>query len=472
MKVTSQQFKKNAYKAIHDPQLQSALQKMQQGAVDRRAQAVEALPEFQALRDKGKEIKNHTLAHLDYYLEQYEQKVIASGGKVHWARNDREAKDIVLQIAAEQSAKSITKGKSMLTEEIGLNAELEEKGFDVIETDLGEYILQIRNEHPTHIVTPAIHVNQEQITEDFRNIHTQFDPKRDLSKAEALLNEARHVLREKYFQADIGITGANFLLASSGSSIIVTNEGNGDLTQTLAKTHIVMAGIDKIVPSFSDASVLIRLLGRSATGQEMTTYTTISTGSRQAEDLDGPEQYHVILVDNGRSGLLGSQFQPMLRCIRCAACMNHCPVYQSVGGKTYGWVYPGPMGSVLTPSFVGVDKAGNLPNASTFCGKCAEVCPVKIPLPELMRYHREEEFNQNLAPARSRWLIKAWAWLAAKPWLYHFVAGIGVKCLRGLAGKKGSLRALFLAKAWTKYRDFPVPQQGSFLQQYKKGQRK
>jgi L-lactate dehydrogenase complex protein LldF len=253
--------------------------------------------------------------------------------------------------------------------------------------------------------------------------------------------------------------------------VIVTNEGNGDLTQTLAATHIVMAGIDKIVPSFSDVGVLIRLLGRSATGQEMTTYTTISTGAKQENDADGPSDYHVILVDNGRSALLGSQFQPMLRCIRCAACMNHCPVYQAVGGKTYGWVYPGPMGSVLTPAFVGVDKAGNLPNASTFCGKCAEVCPVKIPLPELMRYHRDEEFKQHLSPMRARILIKMWAWLALRPRLYHFMASIGIMMLKKLAGKKGFIRSLFLAKAWTKYRDFPAPQQGTFLQQYKKGKK-
>jgi len=468
MQITSPQFKKNAARAIHDPQLQSALLKMQEGAVERRAEKVAQLPEFSALREIAKQIKDHTLAHLDYYLTEYEKNVIASGGQVHWARNDEEAKEIVLAICQTGDGKVITKGKSMLTEEIDLNEHLIKNNFEVIETDLGEYILQIRKEHPTHIVTPAIHVNQQQIAADFQRIHTQLDAKRDLDKAENLLDEARQVLRQQFLKAEIGITGANFLLAASGSSIIVTNEGNGDLTQTLAKKHIVIAGIDKIVPSFADASVLLRLLGRSATGQEITTYTTVSTGARQANDLDGPEEYHVVLVDNGRSALLGSQFQPMLRCIRCAACMNHCPVYQAVGGKTYGWVYPGPMGAVLTPLFVGVDKAGNLPNASTFCGKCAEVCPVKIPLPDLMRHHREQEFTQKLTSWHSRQLLKLWIWVGKRPKLYRLSLYLSINLLAKLAGKKGSFTHLLFLKAWTQYRDFPAPQGKTFFQRYDK----
>jgi L-lactate dehydrogenase complex protein LldF len=467
MQVTSQQFKTKAKAAIADPQLQSALQKMQVGAVGRRAEAVQDLPEFEALRDKGKQIKDHTLAHLDYYLTEYEKKVIASGGKVHWASTPAEAKQIVLDICASEKKALITKGKSMLTEEIALNDFLIEHDFKVVETDLGEYILQIRGEHPTHIVTPAIHVNQQQVSEDFYKTHTHLDPKRDLGPAENILDEARQILREQFIKADVGITGANFLLAESGSSIIVTNEGNGDLTQTLAKKHIVMAGIDKVVPSFADAGVLIRLLGRSATGQEMTTYTTVSTGPRQAEDLDGPEEYHVILVDNGRSALLGTEFQPMLRCIRCAACMNHCPVYQAVGGKTYGWVYPGPMGSVLTPAIVGLEKTASLPNASTFCGKCAEVCPVKIPLPDLMRYHRRDEFDRHLNAASTRWALKIWAWLACKPGLYHWIINKQIRLLYRLSHKHGFFKRLWFGNGWTQFRDFPAPQKGTFMQQYR-----
>ena len=215
-----------------------------------------------------------------------------------------------------------------------------------------------------------------------------------------MLAEARGVLREKFLAADVGITGANFLVAETGSSIIVTNEGNGDLTQTLPKAHIVLASIEKLVPTLEDAAQMLRVLARSATGQEMSVYTTVSTGPRRDADPDGPGEYHVVILDNGRSAMLGGEFRDMLRCIRCGACMNHCPVYHAVGGHAYGWVYPGPMGAVLTPSLIGLDKAGNLPNASTFCGRCEEVCPVRIPLPKLMRHWREREFERHLSPRR------------------------------------------------------------------------
>ncbi len=223
---------------------------------------------------------------------------------------------------------------------------------------------------------------KSQVEADFRRVHTHLPADRDLREPEALLNEARKVLRAEYFAADVGITGANFLIAETGTSIIVTNEGNGDLTQILPKVHIVVASIEKIVPTLEDASQILRVLARSATGQDMSVYTTLSTGPRRPDDADGPEEYHVVLLDNGRSAMLGTEFQDMLRCIRCGACMNHCPVYHAVGGHAYGWVYPGPMGAVLTPSLIGVDKAGHLPNASTFCGRCESVCPMKHPAAE------------------------------------------------------------------------------------------
>src|SRR5207302_738173 len=235
------------------------------------------------------------------------------------------------------------------------------------------------------------------------------------------------VLRPRFLAADVGITGANFLIAETGSSIIVTNEGNGDLTQILPRVHIVVTSLEKVVPTLEDAATLLRLLARSATGQEFSSYTTISTGPRRTGDLDGPEQYHVVLLDNGRTELLGGEFQDMLRCLRCAACLNHCPVYAAVGGHAYGWVYPGPMGAVLTPALVGVEEAGHLPNASTFCGRCESVCPVKIPLPRMMRHWREREFARRLSPATVRAGLWLWAFFAKRPRLYGIAIGIAAR---------------------------------------------
>src|ERR1700737_3742251 len=415
MLATSRTFVANARAGLADDNLQHALGLARTGFPLRRRLAIERLPEFEALRETGRSIKDHTLEHLDFYLELYESRVVASGGKVHWARTPQEACAAVLQICRSVGAKTVTKGKSMIAEEIGLNEFLEANGTTPVETDLGEYIIQLRHEPPSHIIAPAIHLIKEQVAETFRAEHRSLDPARSLAEARQLCDEARAVLRPRFLAADVGITGANFLVAETGSSIIVTNEGNGDLTQTLPRVHIVVASLEKLVPTLEDAATLLRLLARSATGQEFSSYTTVSTGPRRPEDLDGPEQYHVVLLDNGRSALLGGELQEMLRCIRCSACMNHCPVYAAVGGHAYGWVYSGPMGAVLTPSLIGVAEARHLPNASTFCGQCEAVCPVKIPLPKLMRHWREREFAQKLNPPIYRAALGLWAWLARRP---------------------------------------------------------
>ncbi len=274
------------------------------------------------------------------------------------------------------------------------------------------------------------------------------------------------MLREKYFQAEVGITGANMLIAETGQSVIVTNEGNGDLSQSLPRVHIVMASLEKIVPTLDDASTVLRVLARSATGQEMSVYTTFSKGPRRAEDPDGPEEYHVVMLDNGRTNMIGTDFQDMLRCIRCGACMNHCPVYQAVGGHAYGWVYPGPMGAVLTPSLIGVEQGGQLPNASTFCGRCEEVCPMRIPLPKMMRNWREREFEKKLTPGAVRYGLGVWAWFAKRPSLYRLASRIGNASLRTIGGRKGRLASLPLAGGWTGQRDFPVPPGGTFMSQW------
>ncbi|MGO1119554.1 LutB/LldF family L-lactate oxidation iron-sulfur protein [Rhodovibrionaceae bacterium A322] len=464
MEKRSHSFKYNATQALADPNLQRAMDKMRTGFVDRRLKATTALPEFEQLRDQARDIKNHTLDHLDLYLERYEAKVEENGGQVHWCATAEDARQAVLDICRSVDAKTVTKGKSMITEEIALNDFLEKKGIEPVETDLGEYIIQLRKEAPSHIIAPAVHVSKEQVESDFRKHHTDLPDERSLTEGEDLVDEARKMLRQRYFQADVGITGANFLIAETGSSVIVTNEGNGDLTQTLPKIHIVVASLEKVVPTLEDASTILRVLARSATGQEMSSYTTFSTGPRRKEDPDGPDQYHVILLDNGRSSMLGTEFQEMLRCIRCGACMNHCPVYQAVGGHSYGWVYPGPMGSVLTPSLIGVDEAGHLPNASTFCGRCEEVCPMRIPLPKMMRHWREREFERHLSPPTQRWGIKAWAFLAQRPQLYRWATGLPMTLLAKLGRKKGTFSSLPLAGGWTKHRQMPAPQGKTFQQ--------
>ncbi|HEV7253760.1 MAG TPA: LutB/LldF family L-lactate oxidation iron-sulfur protein [Mesorhizobium sp.] len=467
MQITSPTFKANATRALNDPQLQKALGHVRAGFMEKRLKAIDALPEFERLRDSAKAIKDHALAHLDLYLEAYEKKVTASGGMVHWAETAEDARKIILDICRGVGARTVTKGKTMIAEEIGLNPFLEGNGIRPVETDLGEYIIQLRNEHPSHIIAPAIHVNAEQVEADFRRVHNHLAVDRDLSQAELLLHEARRVLRGKYFEADVGITGANFLVAETGTSIIVTNEGNGDLTQILPKVHIVLASIEKIVPTLEDMAQILRVLARSATGQEMSVYTTLSTGPRRKTDPDGPAEYHVVLLDNGRSAMLGTEFQDMLRCIRCGACMNHCPVYHAVGGHAYGWVYPGPMGAVLTPSLIGVDKSGHLPNASTFCGRCESVCPMKIPLPRMMRHWREREWERALNPKAGRYGLKLWAFFAKRPKLYRALASLGMPVLGAAGGRKRRFRALPLAGAWTKHRDMPAPEGRTFMQQWR-----
>ena len=467
MQPTSHAFKSNAAAALANPDLQRALKNAGSGFVARRARAREALPEFDALRAAAKEIKDHTLAHLDLYLEAYEQKVTAAGGHVHWASTAEDARAIVLDICRQEQAKLVTKGKSMVAEEIALNAALEAAGIEVAETDLGEYIIQIRHEGPSHIIAPAVHLNRDQVEADFRRVHKNLPEGRSLLEPVELVTEARGVLREKFINSDVGITGANFLIAETGSSVIVTNEGNGDLTQLLPRVHIVVTSIEKIVPTLEDVSTILRVLARSATGQDMSMYTTFSTGPRREGDPDGPVAYHVVLLDNGRTEMLGSEFQDMLRCIRCGACMNHCPVYNAVGGHAYGWVYPGPMGAVLTPQLVGVHEAGHLPNASTFCGRCEAVCPMGIPLPKMMRHWREREFTRGDSAWTQRMAVKAWAYVARRPKLYRFLVDRAAGLLSEWGKRRGHFRWLPLAGGWVKYRDLAAPPGRTFQQQWK-----
>ena len=471
MRATSSAFKQNAARGLADAGLQRALRFSKTQFQARRARAVAALPEFEQLRDIGRDIKNHTLANLDFYLETFAANVERAGGKVHWCSTADEARAAVLEICRNAGARTVTKGKSMISEELGINDHLERNGITPVETDLGEYIIQLRDEPPSHIIAPAFHLNRDDWEKSFYEKHTDLPRDRVFHERRDILTEARTKLRDRFLAADVGITGANFLIAETGSSVIVTNEGNGDLTQTLPRVHIALASIEKVVPTLEDACALLRLLARSATGQEFSVYTTFSTGPRRAADPDGPAEYHVVLVDNGRSAMIGTQFQEMLRCIRCAACMNHCPVYGAVGGHAYGWVYPGPMGSVLTPSLIGVDKAGHLPNASTFCGTCESVCPMKIPLPNMMRHWREREFERHLTPQAVRRNLGLWAWFARRPAAYRLATRVAMWGLGRLGRGRGKFGSLPLAGGWTGGRDLPAPEGETFMARYARAQR-
>lgn len=470
--ATSHLFKQRVPAALADPDLRAAMDKAQDGFVGKREQAVSEYGNFDALRDLGQEIKDHTLAHLDYYLERYEEEVRRNGGHVHWARDSEEARCIILRICERAEARNVTKGKSMVSEEIDLNNALEESGIAVHETDLGEYIIQIARETPSHIIAPAVHKTKDQISDLFHANHGRYGFHQRLTEVPALVNEARQILRQRYLEADVGITGANFLIAENGANLLVTNEGNGDLTCTLPKVHIVTAGIEKLVPTLEDATVLVRLLTRSATGQQFSAYTTLSNGTRRDGDTDGPDEYHVVLVDNVRTEMLASEFRSMLRCIRCGACMNHCPVYGAVGGHVYGWVYPGPMGSVLTPLNVGLEEAGDLPNACTLNGRCQSVCPVNIPLPDLLRRLRRRQHEAGLDSRYSRVGLKLWSALATRPAVYRVLTRWGVAGLRLLARGRGRLSRLPLAGGWTQSRDMPAPAGRTFQSLYKQGKRR
>ncbi len=461
-------FPRNAAAARGNAVLAGALERLQRDTRASRPALLARLPEFDALCDAAREIREDALDRLAPLLEAFEAKVREAGGHVHWCRDAQEARATVTRLCREAGARTVAKGKSMVSEEISLNDALIAAGFDVVETDLGEYILQLRDEAPSHIVMPAIHLTRGQISETFRDSHDDLPADRPLEEARAITDEARARLREAFLRADVGITGANFLIAETGSVVVVTNEGNGDLAQALPRTHIVVTGIEKALAEIEDALCLIRVLARSATGQEITAYTTFATGARRADDVDGPDAFHVVLIDNGRTDLLAGRKREILRCIRCGACQTVCPVYGAVGGHAYGSVYAGPVGAVLTPALQGHRAAYHLPEASSLCGACQEVCPVRIPLPALLRHWREDAHENRISPAVNRLGLAAWAFAAARPGLYRLLIGLASVGLRTLAGRRGRLRRVPLAGGWTGGRDMPAPAGRPFLAQWRR----
>lgn len=450
-------FKSAAHEALSKAPLQQALLRLQIGFPYLRKKAIASLPEAEAIRDKAVAIKDRSLANLDKLTKQFIANVENNGGHVHLCKTHEEARKKVVELCNAAGAKKVTKSKSMVSEEISLNDGLEAAGLTVLETDLGEYIIQLAGEKPSHIVGPALHKTKAEVAELFTSHHHLERPD---DEGETLVREARAVLREQYFQADAGITGANFLVAETGTVAIVTNEGNADLCRVLPKTHIVVTSMEKVIPTLDDLSVFLRLLGRSASGQEITAYTTLLSGPRGPEE-EGPDSFHVVIVDGGRSKLLGTENQDVLRCIKCGACMNSCPVYASVGGHTYGWVYAGPIGAALNPVLQGKKEMVHNYQASTFCGACEEVCPVRIPLPKIMRHWREEAFEKGYGGPGPGFLLRLWAMLASNPVLYDFVMRLGLPFIRAFAGTKGYFKSF--PPGWTKGRFFDAPEGKRFV---------
>jgi L-lactate dehydrogenase complex protein LldF len=463
VQVQSMFFKRTSSMKLDDPVLQRNLKHARGKFVDGRAKGVAEIDNWEAIRTHAAQLRDRTLANLDAYLVEFERNAVRRGTTVHWAETAEDACRIVVEIARANGVRKVTKSKSMVSEEVNLNERLEEAGVKVVETDLGEYILQLAHEPPSHIVAPAVHKSKEEVADLFVAAHGR----ERTVEIPALTKEARLALREHFLTSDMGVSGANFVIAETGTTLTVTNEGNADMVTTVPRIHCVITGIEKVIPTLEDFATLIRLLPRSAIGQHIANYLTLTTGARAPGDHDGPEQMHVVLVDAGRTKFIGSEMQEMLRCIRCGACMNHCPVYQNIGGHAYGWVYPGPMGSVLTPVYVGIENAGDLPNASTFCGECQVVCPVKIPLPDLMRKLRERQFDNHLRPWGERLAIRAWSYAVQRPKLYAVLARIGARFASLLGGRERVIHWIPGLDGWTRGRDMPAPAGKTFREMYR-----
>ena len=425
-----------------------------------RAAVMDELPWSEELRDRARAIRLDALSNLDRLLDRFADRVTEVGGIVHFAANAAEANEIVAGILGAASAKLVAKSKSMVSEEIELNDHLQDLGFEVVETDLGEFIAQLAGDTPSHIIAPVLHMTREDVGRVFADklgVPYTDDPV-------ALNQIAREHLREVFLTADAGVSGVNMAVADSGSLVLVTNEGNGRLITTAPRVHIALMGMERIVSRWEDAAVILEVLARSATGQRLSVYTNVITGPRREADPDGPEELHVVIIDNGRSDILGGPTAEILACIRCGACLNICPVFRTVGGHAYGAVYSGPVGSVVTPGLFGMEPWWDLPYASTLCGACEEVCPVRIQIPSMLLMLRERAAAEGRLPG---WLSKGMAryastaaepqrWARAKRW---------ARRLSGLLSSRGWIRRFpGPGRGWTRYRDFPRPARESFTE--------
>lgn len=448
--------------ALADPPLQAALTRLADTLMAGNRRGYAALADSSALRDHAKRIKEHTLAHLDRYLEQLEASVHKLGGRVHWAATAEDARQIIVKIAQQTGCKNAVKSKSMTSEEIHLNGALEKAGVSVAETDFGEFIIQVAGERPSHLVAPAVHHTRESVARVLsEHVGRQLpdDPK-------SLALAGRRILREKFYRADMGISGANFAVAETGSIVLITNEGNGRLTTTCPRVHVALMGIEKVIPRMRDLPVFLKLLARGATGQTLSVYSTMITGPRRAGEQDGPDEFHLVILDNGRARVLGTPFRESLQCIRCGACLNACPVYRRIGGHAYGGVYSGPIGSILTPLYDSVALNPHLPHASSLCGACQAACPVKINIPRMLIGLRELQ-HQHQKSRWESWAYRLWSAVLRRPWLYRLALRGARLALRPLA-RDGWLTTLPGPGAnWTAIRDFPAPAAESFRQKWK-----
>jgi L-lactate dehydrogenase complex protein LldF len=443
--------------ALTDVPLQAALTRLTDTLMAGNRRGYAALADSDALRSHAKRIKEHTLANLDLYLEQLEERVLKAGGKVHWAETASDARDIVVQIARAAKCQRAVKSKSMTSEEIHLNSALEQAGIEITETDFGEFIIQLAGERPSHLVAPAVHHTRESIARILSD-HSGTPLPDD---ARVLAMAGRKLLRDKFQRADLGITGVNFAVAETGSIVLITNEGNGRMTTTCPRVHIAIVGMEKVIPRFMDLPVFLKLLARAATGQTLSVYTTIITGPRRAGEKDGPEEFHLVILDNGRSKILGSAFRESLQCIRCGACLNACPVYRRIGGHAYGGVYSGPIGSILTPLYDSVSENPHLPHASSLCGACQAACPVKINIPHMLLGLRA--LQHDAAPSRLENIgYGIWKQILLRPWLYRVTLRLARLALRPWIKDGWLSRLPGPGSGWTVARDFPAPAGRSF----------
>jgi L-lactate dehydrogenase complex protein LldF len=456
--------------ALRDDFLRKAVRFTADRLRNGKQRTTEAFGRWEEWRERGRRIRAHTVAHLDYYLDQFSRNLEAAGHTVHFAENAHEAAEIVLSIAKAKNARLVAKSKSMVSEEVHINKHLGAQEIECIETDLGEWIVQLAREMPSHIIIPAIHKNRHQVQALF-----EAEGGAPLGPETATLAaHARRRLREKFARADIGMTGCNFAIAETGSVVLFTNEGNGRMCTTLPETHIVMMGMERILPTWDDLEVMANLLPRSATGQKLTTYVNILTGGRRPGEADGAREVHVVVLDNGRSDQLGdAEFQAILHCIRCGACLNVCPVYRQIGGHAYGSVYPGPIGAVLTPLLQRSPEAAQLANASSLCGACFDACPVKIPLHEMLVHLRRRNVETGLAKPLERVSFAFYARLFSSPRLFQWVSGFGRWVQRLVFGDGMKRRWLSVrlpgVRGWAKSRGLPAPARRSFREQWDDG---
>lgn len=455
LRETHHEFLEASAEALAQPGLQNILGQLGDTLGKRNREAWAALPNSDLIRERARQIKDETLAELDQHLTTLERSVTARGGRVHWADDGAEASCIVVDLIRQRQATKVVKSKSMTSEEIHLNDALEAAGIEAVETDLGEYIIQLAGHRPSHIVGPALHLSAADIAE----ILSKPAGERLPVEREVLAGFARRQLRMKFAEAEVGISGVNFAIAETGSIVLVTNEGNGRLTCALPKCHIAIMGIEKVIPKLADLPYFLKVLARAATGQKLSIYTQIITGPRQPGELDGPDEFHLVILDNGRSRILGSPLRESLFCIRCGACLNACPIYRSVGGHAYGGVYAGPIGAVLTPLYDGLAANHHLPHASSLCGACQAACPVKIQIPEMLVKLREQLHHEPSQKSRLEGLAYGmWARTLRSPWLYRLSTWLASRTIGHLKRRNPWLKRLpGKLHGWTERRDFPAP---------------